>query len=268
MLMYKALAAIRSFFDKLSEPGDIENIKGLVMPSFYRYLKGEFIQAGDFRPVYRLDTDNVRFRRYMDPWILLGRPKIFRRFDIFDFAFPANRPWDEFDIFRSTPPMLDPSLPDFLALSHYGPVALASGWPFVMSPNTTLLQWGWTMLRRSADLREKIRNIPMDRRNAFTLVLDYWKEMNRRTEFPGMDGSLAFIVDLALTMPVETYIVERKEGRDSIQQDKPRGYSSQERTFIVTLRSNHVTPGWKFNLDTVRWYIQDINLTVRQIPRI
>jgi hypothetical protein len=262
------LAAIRSFFDRLSEPGDVENVKGLVMPSFYHYLKGEFNQAGDFRPVYRLDTNNVRFRRYMDPWILLGHPKIFRRFDIFDFSFPVSRPWDSFDMVRSAPPMLNPSLPDYLALSHYGPVALASGWPCVMSPNTSIWQWALTVLRRSVNVREKIRNTPIAGRSAFSLAFDYAREMSRRTEFPGMNGSLGFIIDLALTLPVERHIVERKGGRGSILQTEPRGYSSQETTFIVTLRSNHVTPGWKFNLDTVRWYIQDINLTVRQIPRV
>jgi hypothetical protein len=80
-------------------------------------------------------------------------------------------------------------------------------------------------------------------------------------QFPGSEGSLGFVFDILFTVPIEMYIVEQgTEHKNVLHRD-----AREVKPIIVTLRSNHVSPGWKFNLETVEWYIDDINLTLRAI---
>jgi hypothetical protein len=81
--------------------------------------------------------------------------------------------------------------------------------------------------------------------------------------FPGEEGSLAYIIDITFEAPVEMHIEKRnaRSGKTEIIFAKTKSTE----LFCVTMRSNHVTPGWRFNSDTVRWYIEDINFTKRVI---
>ena len=96
------------------------------------------------------------------------------------------------------------------------------------------------------------------------VVRQLYRDIHERTRLPGEDDSLSYIIDIGISAPVEQYIEKRnaKPGENK----KWIMRSGETVPFCVTLRSNHVTPGWKFNSDTVRWYIDDINFSSRMIP--
>jgi len=77
-------------------------------------------------------------------------------------------------------------------------------------------------------------------------------------DYADAGNALGFIVDIPMEAMMGIDIVD---GDGNVVS----GQAKELRNFIVTLRSKHVSPGWEFNSESVRWYIEDINLTTRRI---
>lgn len=203
------------------------------------------------------------------PYALLGNPKIFQNADAYTFQRPAGSSRKNFDIFKYRPFEQEPPAPfRYITISRSRNVALAGGWPLIISPENFGWKYYWALIKNLPNWTTEQRNRDenFDRLSSMEKTMKYMKEMVDNVEYPGSEGSLGYIIDLIFTIPVESYIVERREGLRDHKTPLLRHSSSTVKNIIVTLRSNHVTPGWKFNSETVRWYIDDINLTTRKIP--
>lgn len=254
------ITGTKTFFEALSEPGDVENVKGMITPRFYDFLKAEIGQAGDYRPVFELGTKLLDPMLTFEPFILLGNPKIWEYTDSYDFQHLTV----PFEIFKIRSSRLPPEPFKYATISRVGNVAIAGGWPFVVSPDDFGWKYIWKVLKYLPTwYKEDKGERKYDERNPFEVARKFNEEMLAATDYPGHDDSLGFIVDLVVTLPADMSIVKRKEGQED---EVMKRIKSDAQTFIVTLRSNHVTPGWKFNSETVRWYIDDINFTTRAIP--
>jgi hypothetical protein len=272
LIYFIALLATTNFFDAFSAIGDVENVKGMVTPRFYDYLKSEIEQAGDYRPVYQVQEINESEHSAFSPYILVGNPKIFQFADTYEFHRPPSghlRPQDPFPIYKIRPDDQKPPEPfKYVTISRLGNVALAGGWPMVISPDNFGIKYYWNALKNLPTWLKNARaeDENFNDRDPLEVARKYSKEMIENVEYPGTEGSLGYIIDMTFKMSVEGYIVERKNGQSAHKTSLLRRFKSDEKKFMVTLRSNHVTPGWKFNSETVRWYIDDINLTSRRIP--
>jgi hypothetical protein len=135
----------------------------------------------------------------------------------------------------------------YIYVSKYENVAVARGLFFPMPvPYTTL-----GMARNAWEHSVRWLKDPQ-KRSVFELfglqLLDYADAGN----------ALGFIVDIPMEAMMGIDIVD---GDGNVVS----GQAKELRNFIVTLRSKHVSPGWEFNSESVRWYIEDINLTTRRI---
>ena len=137
----------------------------------------------------------------------------------------------------------------YIYVSKYENVAVARGLFFPMPVPFTLLgmarnAWGHSVRWfKDAQKRSVIE--------LFGLKLLDYADM-------GPGSALGFIVDIPMEAMMGIDIVD---GDGNVVS----GQAKELRNFIVTLRSNHASPGWKFNSESVRWYIDDINLTTRRI---
>jgi hypothetical protein len=146
---------------------------------------------------------------------------------------------------------------------------LAGSWPFPIRYDVPLNSWRWHFevwracfpWFRELGEREK-------RYVGLSDIPKYFEYVSNRMEPPGSEGSLGHIIDIVVEAPAEMHVEWRGPGKTENGASKRKGHDGKLTRFFVTLRSNHVTPGWKFNSESVRWYIDDVNATVRTIPWI
>jgi len=261
-----AMRSATIFFDSLSRPGDVENVKHLVTPRLYDYLKCEFNQAGDLRPVYEIGPDPISLG-YINPFVLSGPPQIYQYGDDYQFNYrPTDVRSAPFDVYKTQNQLS--ALPEeykYASITRWRNVGIAAGWPFVVDPEIEGFRyiwrmWNWVWSRGE----EKIKDQTLF--DQMTLAASRWALFEKSTKGHFLfdyDDSLGYIIDVIISLPIKMTVVRRDNGRDV---ETVSTSSSNKQTVVLTLRSNHVTPGWKFNRESVRWYIDDINLTVRRIP--
>src|SRR5579859_5758894 len=242
------------FFRDISFLGDVENVKGIITPRFYDYLKLEFTNGGPYRPVYdlKLEAKDAIPRTYA-PFVLLSDPQIFRAADTFEFINDPD-PNDfetPFQVYKVWPS--DFRIPDSLSqfesfrIFRYNDVAIAEGYHHPPLPETKDYFSGGRI---------------MDFMNQF----GGWLRRGSDVILPGREGSLSYIFDVIMTGRLENQIEKRGEGTTVGKGENLTFTSPKDVTFTVTFQSNHVTPGWKFNASTTEWYIDDVNYTKRSIP--
>jgi len=269
MLFTLGLRAVRTFLDALSSPGDVENVKEYVTPRLFQYLKLELGMTGKCRPVYQfMKKEGLRMIGALNSYALVGNPRIFGYVESYTYDRQLSTlDGSDSSIIRHRP-AFDPPEP-FKYVEVFKSVksehtALASGWPFSVA-DIRLTPWrvGFRSISKVQPWYEeqmasgKIKGMALrDIGEAFV------KHMFSIIQLPGQEGSLAYIFDFYFDTPVKTRLVERDGAKErTIIEGK-----EEEKTIYVSLRSNHVTPGWKFNKETVRWYIDDINFTLRTMP--
>ena len=252
------------FFADLSAPGDVENVKEYVTPAFFQYLKNELECSGEYKPVYQIGP--IQSWRMCEPYVLLGSPKIFEHVEAYTLRrFPSE---------NSSHPIVkerlffDPPEPfGYVEVYRKGTsIALASGRPFPEDgpPPAYAWLWAYTLLKHVRPwYKEHLAKGRFKGMPGMAIAAAYMKEVTERTEKPGWEGSLAEIIDFIITVPVKPSLV-RRTGEN--KEEKVWNGKEELMSLVVTLRSNHVTPGWKFNRETVRWYIDDVDLTLRGIP--
>src|SRR5947207_2270870 len=116
----------------------------MITPQFYGYLKAEIGQAGDYRPVYKPGTGVLDPMLTFDPFVLLGNPKIYEYADSYDFHHLTV----PFEIFKTQRPDRVPPKPfKYATISRVGNVAIAAGWPFVVSADDFGWKYIWKVLK-------------------------------------------------------------------------------------------------------------------------
>jgi hypothetical protein len=238
--------------------------------------------GNEFRPAYHLGDNLIRpntertdlgiqFGQYL---ALLGDPSIFREHDTCTFWTENNPEGFPRHVFREKGEPQEPSQFNSTAILRLGPVALASRCtgelksdpysPFGVSSRFLMnkamegiRELGQEIAGGAEHLRDILKSKYLNMDFAFALVNDY---------LPGGEGSLGFVVDVFLYGPwgVSVKFVDG-HGKEAIFRPDHED-PSRNKCIVVTFRSNHVTPGWKFNLETAQWRIEDVNWSVRRRP--
>jgi len=229
----------------MSSSKSLENIKEMVSPKFFEYLRFQYRMANSYRPVFRVDPSSIKPLLPKSPYILLGDPKVYRLRDRYAFFIP--RPQD-FGIDKARVPIPKDEPFQNIYFSKYENVAVGYGFYFPLPVPFTWLGLFRNIWQHREVWLPNVRKSSEFERLGIKMM---WEQMDAG------DG-LGFVVDI----PMEAMM-----GIDIVDGDGKvvSGQKMELRNFVVTLRSNHVSPGWKFNSKSVRWYIDDINLTTRRI---
>jgi hypothetical protein len=146
---------------------------------------------------------------------------------------------------------------------------MAGSWPFPVRYDVPLNSWRWHYEIWRACFPWYRELVEREKRPVGLLdIIRYLEYVSSRTEPPGYEASLGHIIDIVVEAPTEIHVERRGSGKTEGSATKGKGRDSKLTRFFVTLRSNHVTPGWRFNSESMRWYIEDVNATVRTIPWI
>jgi len=235
-----------SFLEALSSLNPLENVKEMVSPKFFEYLRSQYCTAKSYRPIFRVDPDSIKPLPPKSPYILLGLPNVYEARDNYHFLTPKD---EEFGIVKLRFPIDKQELVQSVYVNKYENVAVAHGFYF---PGPVPFTWFGFIRNMWRYSRHWIENAVKSSRGERAGINKILWEMGD----PG--DALGFIVDVPMEAVMGIDIVDA-EGK------VVSGQSKELRKFVVTLRSNHVSPGWKFNSESVRWYIDDINLTTRRI---
>ena len=215
----------------------------MVTTKFFEYLHVEFSIAQKYRPIFRVDPTSIKPLRPKPPYILLGRPDTFEARDSYHFS-TVGAEVEDFGIQKVRHP-----IDQFVYVGKHENVAVAVGLYFPIPKPLSMYSLMRNIWQYSRQWHKKNSENGEFERVGVTGKI---KEMTDPGE------ALGFIVDLPMEAMMEIDIVDDKGRRVA-------GQKEELRNFVVTLRSNHVDPGWKFNSESVRWYIDDINLTTRRI---
>ena len=217
----------------------------MVTTKFRLYLWSQYRITKPYRPRFHVDADSIKVFPPKSPYILLGHPRVYEARDRYLFQSPLTNAYD-FGVEKVQYPPPENHPIQYIYVSKYENVAVAHGLFFPIPVPFTWFglarnMWGHGF-RWVSDV-EKRRVLELFRLK----LLDY------------CDGNaLGFIVDI----PMEAMMgIDVVDGDGNVVS----GQRKELRNFVVTLRSKHVSPEWKFNSESVRWYIDDINLTTRRI---
>ena len=235
--------AVTRFLEELSLPGAPDNLIRMVTPDLCDYIGSQLYLSAPFRPKFRIVPDSITPFPPKAPYILLGNPLLYELREHVIYATDLDLP-EDFGIDKVRIPNLADDPKEFAHINKFENVAVIYSGHYPMPEPFTyrglfnnFAQYGRRLI--AYHLRKGTLDL-----NA---LADSW--------FPG--DELSFIVDI----PMEAMI-----GLDIVNEDGlvVGGQNMELRKFVVTLRSNHVV-GWKFSSDSVRWFIDDFNLTTRRI---
>jgi hypothetical protein len=218
----------------------------MVTAKFRSYLQSQYRIAKPYRPIFHVDADSIKVSPPKSPYILLGHPRVYEARDRYLFRSPMSNA-EDFGVEKVQIPAPENHPLQYIYVTKYENVAVARGLFFPMPVPFTLLGMAGNALEHSVWWFKDAK-----KRSVIELfglkLLDY--------AHPG--SGLGFIVDI----PMEAMM-----GIDVVDGDGKvvSGQRKELRNFVVTLRSKHASPGWKFNSESVRWYIDDINLTTRRL---
>jgi hypothetical protein len=198
--------------------------------------------ATAYRPIFHVDADSIKASSPRSPYILIGHPDVYELRDKYHFV-PRD---DSFGIDKFRYP--ENEFFQYIYVSKYENVAVAQGFLFPMPVPFSWLGLIRNMLGHKERLYEEIRKTEME---------DI-PELTAHVCSGAFPSAIGFIVDIPMEVMMGIDIVD---GDGNVVS----GQAKELRNFIVTLRSKHVSPGWEFNSESVRWYIEDINLTTRRI---
>lgn len=237
------MSAVTRFLEELSLPGAPDNLKRMVTPNLYDYIHSQLYFSAPFRPKFRIDPDSIRAFPPKTPYILLGHPLLYELREHVIYGNEVDPP-EDFGIDKVRIPTLEDDPKEFAHINKFQNVAIVYSGHYPMPEPFTywglfnnFIQYGRTLVAYH------LRKGTLDPH----ALADSW--------YPG--DELSFIVDI----PMEAMI-----GLDIVNEDGQviGGQNMERRKFVVTLRSNHVV-GRKFSSDSVRWFIDDFNLTTRRI---
>lgn len=213
----------------------------MVTPKFLGYLIHEFGLAWPYVPVYHVNATSIRPLAPKAPYILLGLKLAFELRESYSYRSSDPESPEPLDLYKIPAPVDD----NFVSISRFGNVAIAHIFPFPIPNPFTSLALARNMWKYFSMKPERVTQGKGALRNTLDMI------------DPG--NSLSFIVDIPMEVRMAVDIVDSRDGT------RIGGQKELLRKFIVTLRSKHVTPNWKFSSDTVQWYIDDINLSNRRV---
>jgi hypothetical protein len=250
------------FFDQLSSITDLHELADLVTPRFYNYLADEFALAGDYRPVFDFNRNN--FDPILDTdlsstVILLGEPALFRHLDTYEFIRPDSPP---LTLRKTRPPKWDLPEPYYdIIVKKYcaGTLIGVAGTP-LGGLDLRLGKRGRLVARML--MAQLNRDDILAKGNKFSdrEIVRLTENLVRLWETPGWEGSLACTFTLSMTLSGRVKVLHRQT------KEVVAEHPFDRKSLYITFRSNHVTPGEMFNSETVRWYVDDVNFTIRDIP--
>jgi hypothetical protein len=238
-------------------------VKDYVTPIFYQYLQGEYAYGRDYKPVYKIDMDGISLSSVHGPHLLLGEPLLFNHLDTVKFIRSIDDPF--FVKTERNNDIVYPQIPKWTSYVwvSYGPASLVGRYMYPARTPKEIFGWRYwkNMLSILVAANAYRKSLEEGKDVSAWNLPKLWHLAHNFTTFPGEEGSLAYIVDITFKARVGMQVEKwnARLGKEEILLKK----DMESTTFCVTFRSNHVTPGWKLNSDTVRWSIDDINFARR-----
>lgn len=219
----------------------------MVTENFYQYLYTQFFMANTYRPIFNIDLNSMEAYTPRPPYILLGRSRVFELQETIKYGTQVSPP-KEFGITKIRAPIPEPKLgsklKEYMYVTRYNNVAVGYPSAFPIPVPFTY--------------RQLIKNMSQYGRPFFAHHLERGTLREALKEVTSPANELGFIVDIPMEARIGVDIVDENN-------QVVGGQKMELRRFMVTLRSNHVAPGWAFSNESVRWYIDDINMTKRRI---
>jgi hypothetical protein len=219
----------------------------MVSAKFRNYLWSQYRLAKPYRPIFHVDADSIKVFPPKSPYLLLGHPRVYEARDRYFFRKPMTNA-EELGVEKVQVPPPEEHPLQYIYVSKYENVAVARGVFFPMPVPFTYLGMARNGLEHSFRWYKDAKKRSV--MELFGLKLLDYVDIDH-------GSALGFIVDIPMEAMMGIDIVD---GDGNVVS----GQGKELRNFVVTLRSKQVSPGWKFNSESVRWYIDDINLTTRR----